>query len=123
MRVEVLVMQRPDNHPRVVYPSDDGSRVIADEQVQLDLARLARLREEARLLKFQTELVEVAILEYIRTASELLDAEGNLLATWKTPSPIQVFDLARFQTELPFLAAIYQTETVGGRRLIIGIKP
>lgn len=116
-------MQRPDNHPRVLYPSDDGSRVIADKQIQLDLARLARLREEARLLKIQTELVELSVLEFIRTASELVDADGNLLATWKTPSPVQVFDVARFQNELPYLAASYQIESIGGRRLVIGVKP
>ncbi len=55
----------------------------------------------------------------MQSSSELLDLQGNKLATWKESAGRKTFDSKRFQSEMPKVYEQYLTTSAGSRRFLL----
>lgn len=67
----------------IMHPNDNGGSVVADESVQAALTELNELKAEIKQLDEKKDALEGKIKVFIGDKSELVDSEGNKLATYK----------------------------------------
>jgi predicted phage-related endonuclease len=104
---------------RAAFPRDIGQAVAADDITVATVERLRLLTTQRKLLEAEEEQAQADILKAMGEASELINAEGRTLATWKTAKPTRTFDRTRFEQDHPDLAVGYQVEKSGSRRFLL----
>ena len=59
------------------------------------------------------------VCSFMQSSSELLDLQGNKLATWKESAGRKTFDSKRFAAEMPKVYEQYVTTSAGSRRFLL----
>lgn len=104
---------------KMLYRQDAGTKITADESTLITLNELKATKQQIKALtEYQNELQQ-ALFSYMQDNSYLCDANGNVLATWKTSKPRITLDTNRFRAEQPELYSEYQKESEGTRALLI----
>lgn len=104
------------------WPKDLGTTVVASAEVAELCAQLAGEKAVLKQAEEQKELTETQVKKFMAEAAQLVDADGTLLATWKTAKDSLRFDEAHFAKENPDLYAKYQRRTPGSRRFLLKVK-
>jgi predicted phage-related endonuclease len=104
------------------WPKDLGTSLVADAEIAHACYELAQTRTAFDEIEERKKLEEAQIKMHMAEAANLVDADGTLLATWKTAKGSQKFDEARFEKEHPELHAKYLKDTAGSRRFLLKVK-
>lgn len=84
----------------------ENIQAIADEKTLTRIQRLIQLHKMQQHIKEEEELLKTDIFLEMATANELLDENGNRLATWKE-TPSNRFDTTAFKKDHPELFQQY----------------
>ena len=96
-----------------------GKEVVATEEILEELDRLNDLKSDIKENEKEAKEIENDLKLFFEDAESIVDSNGKVLATWKSPKPSMTFDKKAFQAEAPDLYASYCKETQGARRLLI----
>lgn len=96
-----------------------GKEVVATEEILEELDRLNDLKSDIKDNEEEAKEIENDLKLFFEDAESIVDSNGKVLATWKSPKPSMTFDKKAFQAENPDLYASYCKETQGARRLLI----
>lgn len=96
-----------------------GKEVVATEEILEELDRLNDLKSDIKENEKEAKEIENDLKLFFEDAESIVDSNGKVLATWKSPKPSMTFDKKAFQAENPDLYASYCKETQGARRLLI----
>lgn len=102
---------------RKLWPRDSGITAHATPEIEEAANDLRRLKGEIKDLEAVAEDRQKTVMDYMKDASVLVDANGQPLATWKA-NKVSRFDLKAFRAEHPEAAADYTNETTQRRFLI-----
>lgn len=72
------------------YPTDDGTELIADAEIEEAIIELLRLRAQKADIEMACELIEVAVKAKMATATRLTGAGWSV--TWKRTKDAQIID-------------------------------
>jgi putative phage-type endonuclease len=97
-------------------------QVTADPDIQDALTALRRSKQVLAMLEGNADEMAAIVQGYMQDASELVDADGEVLATWKSTKASQRFDLDRFRTEQPELYKSYLRDAAPQRRFLLKTK-
>ena len=87
-----------------------------------DAHKEALIQQEADLWAKLEEIESqwmAQVCSFMQSSSELLDLQGNKLATWKESAGRKTFDSKRFQSEMPKVYEQYLTTSAGSRRFLL----
>ena len=101
------------------WPIDSGQEMIADEELRLQIATMARLKEGAKQLAGEVKVIEAEVKKSMRESAVLVDELGVELVTWRTAKPSTKLDTKRLKAEQPELAREFSIEVPGSRRFLI----
>ena len=107
---------------RLLFRQDNGGTVIADDEVQQAVHRLAEIKDQVKHLESAAEMEEKRVLEALGESSTLLNPSGEVLATWKTSKSSRNFDRTRFEADHPDMAEQYMVERPGSRRFLLKVS-
>jgi predicted phage-related endonuclease len=93
--------------------------MIADEELRLQIATMARLKEGAKQLAGEVKVIEAEVKKSMRESAVLVDELGVELVTWRTAKPSTKLDTKRLKAEQPELAREFSIEVPGSRRFLI----
>ena len=102
-----------------LYPSDDGSELLASEDVEALLLETRSLKVASKDLEELLTSKLDAIRALIGTHSRIVSTNGKVLATYKQSKSREKFDASSFKFDNPELHAQYIKETPGSRSLLI----
>lgn len=88
-----------------------GSRVVATDATLALLRELKELREAIKLQEGARDALELALKTTLTEASELVDAAGKTLVTWKEQTTKRV-DVTTLRENMPEIAKQFTRETV-----------
>ena len=104
---------------RLLYATDDGTSVSAS----LHIERIAEgLKKVKQVIKEHEEMeagLLTALQSHMRHHSQLLSADGKILATWKTSKGSKRFDANLFKKSMPDIYEGFMIEQLGSRRFLI----
>lgn len=104
---------------KLLWPKSLGRSVTATPEIEQLCGELAVVK----LLLKETELREgslkMEIQRFMEDASELVDARGKTLATWRTNKSSKVFNTTKFAEDNPALHADYLIERPGARPFLL----
>jgi putative phage-type endonuclease len=104
---------------RLVYPQDAGTTVVADAQTIEQWLALSEEVAERKALEKTIDLRKGLIQAQMLDAANLVDADGVLLATWKTTKPVGRFDEAALKAEHPDIWKQYRRAGLPQRRFLL----
>lgn len=102
----------------LLYPDSHEGEVIADEELLIALDGYRHVKEQVDELEKQKKAYRDKIVSAIGVKDRLVDAHGNIVATYRTTSPSIKFNEKEFarQNEAVYLA--YMKEVPGHRRFL-----
>lgn len=100
------------------WPKDRGTSVEASSEIVSDVDALRAITENIKNQEEGAEVIKARIQGFMGDNSTLTYG-GNAMATWKAGKPPRRFDLERFRTEQPELAAQYMGEGTASRRFLL----
>lgn len=98
--------------------STEAKKVITPEISQA-LERLRVLREGAKAIDGEEELLKVRIMAEMGEADTLTDLDGNVLVTWKSGKATERFDTKSFQSAHPDLYRQFSKRGDSARRFLL----
>jgi predicted phage-related endonuclease len=101
------------------WPKDIGATVIATHEVAELCAQLAQVKADIKAAEEHEAHLKSQIQMFMQDSAQLVDADGRLLATWKTAKASKKFDTKRFEAEHPALFTQYLREQPGSRRFLL----
>jgi putative phage-type endonuclease len=104
---------------RLRWPKDLGTTAIATPEIAELCAELGLAKSDLKAAETREESLKADVCKFMQEAAQLVDADGRLLATWRTAKPSQKFDLGRFEKENPGLYQQYLREVPGSRRFLL----
>jgi putative phage-type endonuclease len=104
---------------RLRWPSDNGASVIAEPADVETITRLRELMRELKSLEKEVEQLEYRIKLRMGEASQLVDADGRVLVTWKAIKPVLRFDTEAFKLAHPELYAAFRKPGAVSRRFLL----
>lgn len=107
---------------RLRWPKDIGTTQIASAEIAAACLELAATRTQFDELKERKELEEASIKTFMEDAAQLVDADGTLLATWKSAKGSEKFNEDKFAEDHPELYAKYLKAVPGSRRFLLKVK-
>jgi len=102
-----------------LYPVDDGTELLASEEVEERVAQSKKLKLEIKDREEELAVHLQSIRVLLGQHARLVSSEGKLLATLKTSKPRKRFDANKFKFDNPELHGSYITESPGTRSLLI----
>ena len=119
----VTRMEPPDpttpEDVRLRWPKDFGTTVVASDEVVNATTRLRAMREDLAQLTAQCDCDALTIQKFMAEHAELIDADGNVLATWRTARPSYRMDVKALTADYPQMASAYMREVPGSRRFLL----
>lgn len=103
----------------MVYPSDDGSEVLASFEVAEQVAEAKRLSDQIKDLEGDLSGLKTEIQRAMGEGAVLIDNFGAPLATWKKAKDSSRFDSSAFKKAHPELAAEFTKPVTGSRRFLL----
>lgn len=104
---------------RALFREDDGSVVIAPDQLAAAVERLRGVKAALKRLESEEDALVGSICSFMREASVLKAADGRQLVTWKQAAGSKRFDTTRFKAEMPRVYEQFQIESPGSRRFLV----
>lgn len=104
---------------KLLYSTDDGSSISASLHVERVAQALKQVKLNIKALEEQEEAMLVALQSHMAHHSQLLSADGSVLATWKASKASKRFDSKLFQAAYPDLYDQFMTESAGARRFLL----
>jgi predicted phage-related endonuclease len=104
---------------KLMYAQEDGTSITANSQVEKIAYALKQVKDNIKQLEEQEEALAVALQSYIQNRSQLLSADGTVLATWKNSKPSKKFSTDLFKSAFPDLYQQFFIETPGSRRFLL----
>lgn len=103
-----------------MYPRHmDGKTATATQEIVDQLEMLKGLKEQAACVDEAKKAIEDSVKLLLADAEMLVDAKGDVLATWKANKDSVKFDAKKYQAEHPDDAKAYMVTTPGARVLRI----
>jgi predicted phage-related endonuclease len=102
-----------------MFPNSNGSTIEADESIVQEVSTLKDIKVQEKLLATQKADIELKIKSCIGEHEALINADGDLLATWKSGKARQVLDSKKLQAEHKGIYQEYLTEKVGSRSFLL----
>ena len=93
--------------------------VLADADVQEALTRLRELKTQAKHLELVEQQWKAVVMKAMGESDTLIDARGDILATWRASAAPMRFDFAPFKTAHPDLHAQFLKAGEASRRLLL----
>jgi len=103
----------------LIYQFDNQDPIECEPEIYQDYLRLLDCKEEFKTLQEHADTHEMNLKNFIGLHSELVDFEGNTLATWKTGADKEYFDLESFKDDNPDLHGQYLKTKPGCRRFYL----
>lgn len=101
------------------WPKDLGTTVVATPEIADLCAQLATTQADLKANKSKEAEIKAQIQKFMEEAGQLVDSDGQLLATWRTARPSMKFDDKRFAIDQPLLHSKYLSEQPGSRRFLL----
>ena len=92
------------------WRQDNGKSIQADMELFGMVDRLRDMKKEKSELEDQMRILEFGIKEKMQDNTEVLNADGNKICTWKTRASSR-FDTKRFREEYPDLAKEFTNQS------------
>ena len=104
---------------RLRWPKDLGTSAIATPEIAELCAELGLAKSDLKAAATREESLKADVCKFMQEAAQLVDADGTLLATWRTAKASEKFDLKRFEQENPDLYRQYLRDVPGSRRFLL----
>ena len=104
---------------KLLYSTDDGSSISANLHVERVAQALKQVKLNIKALEEQEEAMLTAIQSHMMSHSQLISADGAVLATWKNSKASKRFNADLFKQAYPDLYSQFMTESVGSRRFLL----
>ena len=101
------------------FPNSKENAVCADISLATTFPLLRELKEEKKRIEEQISELEERVKFYMGESDTMIDAYGNVLATWKTAKSTLKFDEKKFKAENPEIWSSYAKEVQGSRRFLL----
>ena len=82
-----------------LYPNSNGSEVEVSQEVLDDIQRLKELKAQAKEIQQASSSLQENIKKYMKDNELLVDAHGNIYATWKNSKTRKALDTKKLQSE------------------------
>lgn len=105
-----------------LYPRDTGARVIAPSEIEDAVREALKLKAQIDGLTQRYDELADKIKIAIGEASELVDAAGRTLATWRAPKPMRVTDwqrVAKIAGATEEIISYCSRERIASRRFLL----
>jgi len=93
--------------------------VLAGDDVLQALQQLRELKTQAKHLELAEEQWKAVVMKAMGESDTLIDARGDILATWRASAAPMRFDFAAFKTAHPDLHAQFLKAGEASRRLLL----
>jgi len=104
---------------RSLFPrANVGQSIEASTELMTKLQELKNLEDQIKTKEAVIDQIKTDLMQHMGEA-EMLEYQGVLIATWKSPKPSTKLDSKRLTQEHPDLAQQYQREVANTRRLVI----
>ena len=104
---------------KTIYKVDNGSSVIANQQVETLVAELRQLKDQIKQLEKLEEQRVAAIQGFMMESSQLSTFDGSVLATWKAAKPSKRFSADLLKSAMPEVYEKFVVEQPGSRRFLV----
>jgi len=104
---------------KLLWKQDDGATMVANKQVEQLCSQLAYLKQRIKEMETEEDKIQGLIQTYMQTASDLMSADGKILATWKNAKPSMRFNATLFQQAMPDIYQSFVVESPGARRFLV----
>jgi putative phage-type endonuclease len=101
------------------YPDTTPEPLIATATLEEKINLLKTANEHIKRLEKDAELLKVSVFSEMKDKDTLVDAMGNVLATWKKTRPVHRFDSATFAYDHQDLYVKYLKEGSPQRRFLL----
>lgn len=101
------------------YHTSRAGEIVATTDELMAVEGLRELKKLEAAQKIEKEALKIAIAITLGDRDTLTDADGNVLATWKSSKPPRVFDEQAFKAAHPDLYAHFLTTRTAARRFLI----
>lgn len=83
----------------MLFPSAVNHTLVANDDINLKIIELKKMKQEETNLQKAIELLKVEIQEFMQDYDVLMDSKGAIIATWKNTSPKISFDTKKFKAD------------------------
>lgn len=104
---------------KLVYRQDNGTNLIATQELEHDCMRLAAIKANISALEKDEAILQKRIQGYMMESGQLVSVDGSVLATWKTSKPSKRFSQELFKNSMPDIFEKYVVEQPGSRRFLV----
>jgi predicted phage-related endonuclease len=104
---------------KTIYKVDNGSSVIANQQVETLVAELRQLKDQIKQLEKLEEQRVAAIQGFMMESSQLSTFDGSVLATWKASKSSKRFSADLLKAAMPEIYDKFVVEQPGSRRFLV----
>jgi putative phage-type endonuclease len=104
---------------KIRWPKDLGTTVIATPEIAEACRLLADAKQVTKDAAFREDTLEARIKSFMQDHANLVDADGTVLATWRSAKPSIKFNDKKFAAEDPTTYAKYTYEKPGSRRFLL----
>lgn len=104
---------------KLVYRQDNGTNLIATQELENDCLRLAAIKANISSLEKDEAILQKRIQGYMMESGQLLSVDGTVLATWKTSKTSKRFSQELFKNAMPDIFDKFVVEQPGSRRFLV----
>ena len=104
---------------RLVYRQDNGTNLVATQDLEHDCLRLAAIKANITTLEKDEATLQKRIQGYMMESGQLVSVDGTVLATWKTSKSSKRFSQELFKNAMPDIFDKFVVEQQGSRRFLV----
>lgn len=110
--------ETPDD-VKLLWPKSLGTTVIATPEIEATCAEFARAKVALKEAELREGSLKMELQQFMTESSELVDAGGKRLATWRTNKDSEIFDTKAFAAAHPELHAQFLRTRQGARPFLL----
>jgi hypothetical protein len=104
---------------KLVYRQDNGTNLIATQDLEHDCLRLAAIKANISALEKDEATLQKRIQGYMMESGQLVSVDGTVLATWKSSKASKRFSQELFKNAMPDIFDKFVVEQQGSRRFLV----
>jgi predicted phage-related endonuclease len=104
---------------KIRWPKDLGTTAIATPEIVEACSRLRVAKDAVKTATWEEDLAAAHIKSFMQEDANLVDADGTVLATWRTAKPSTKFNDKKFAIDDPVTHKKYTYEQPGSRRFLL----
>ena len=114
-------LPEPENtdQTKVVWPNDNGQTLTANAQIEQVAATLKKIKADLSALEEAEEKAKLFLQSAMTDKSQIINAAGEILVTWKQTKPSKKFDAKKLEREMPEIYQRFMAEVPGVRRFLV----